>query len=157
MASPDTSSGNLSGEDYSDRDRSSQFVRFERSPCASAHLQNSVPRQSIAFLFGERLYVFAMKSMDTAIALVARNLAQAMMMMLLILRPMVLLSGAWGPPRSDEHLDGLARSAFPARRFIDFGYGERPGVRGQRHRRNHLLSFVLLSFSLWWFRRSLAK
>jgi ABC-2 type transport system permease protein len=58
-------------------------------------------RGSLALFYAvAALDVFAMTSMGIAIAVVARNLAQAMMIMLLILQPMVFLSGAWNPPEA---------------------------------------------------------
>jgi ABC-2 type transport system permease protein len=48
----------------------------------------------ILFYSVTALYVFAMASMGIAIAVVARNLSQAIMIMILILQPMVFLSGA---------------------------------------------------------------
>lgn len=45
-------------------------------------------------------YVFTMSSLGIAIATVAKNLAQSMMLMLVILTPMLMLSGAWTPPES---------------------------------------------------------
>jgi ABC-2 type transport system permease protein len=51
-------------------------------------------RGSLALFFTvTAVYVFAMTSMGIAIAVVARNMAQAIMLMILILQPMVFLSG----------------------------------------------------------------
>jgi ABC-2 type transport system permease protein len=108
------------------------------------------------------LYVFAMTSMGIAIAVVARNLAQAMMLMLLILQPMILLSGAWNPPEAMSTWMRWLSVISPLRYFIDFGYGvilkgngldlvawDIAGIC--------ILGFGLFSFSLWWFQKSLGR
>lgn len=108
------------------------------------------------------LYVFAMTSMGIAIAVVARNLAQAMMIMLLILQPMIFLSGAWNPPEAMSRWMRWLSLISPLRYFIDFGYGVILKGNG--------LSFVawdivgiavlgtaLFGFSVWWFERSLSR
>jgi ABC-2 type transport system permease protein len=123
-----------------------------------------VPIRGSIFLFYAvaALYVFAMTSMGIAIAVVARNLAQAMMIMLLILQPMVFLSGAWNPPEAMSRWMRWLSFLSPLRYFIDFGYGvilkgngfpfvvwDIAGI--------FVLGCVLFSFSLWWFRRSLGR
>jgi ABC-2 type transport system permease protein len=61
--------------------------------------------------------------MGIAIALAARNMAQAMLMMILVLQPMIFLSGAWNPPESmSPWLRGLS-FVSPLRYFIDFAFG----------------------------------
>src|SRR5581483_8590611 len=106
------------------------------------------------------LYVFAMTSMGIAIAVVARNMAQAIMLMILILQPMVFLSGAWNPPEAmSPWLRGLSVIS-PLRYYIDFAFGvvlkgngvsivawDIAGIAA--------LGTVLFSFSLWWFTRRL--
>jgi ABC-2 type transport system permease protein len=108
------------------------------------------------------LYVFAMTSMGIAIAVVAKNLAQAMLIMLLILQPMILLSGAWGPPEAMSTWMRWIGLVSPLRHFIDFGYGVILKGNGLAFVAKDiaaicLLGFGLFTFSLWWFRRSLAK
>jgi ABC-2 type transport system permease protein len=68
------------------------------------------------------VYVFAMASLGLAIAVVARNLGQAMLLLLLILYPMMLLSGALAPPESMGPLLRYASLASPVRHYVDFGY-----------------------------------
>jgi ABC-2 type transport system permease protein len=106
------------------------------------------------------LYVFAMTSMGIAIALVARNMAQAVLIMILILQPMIFLSGAWNPPEAmSPWLRGLSLLS-PLRYFIDFSFGvilkgnglsvlvwDVAGIA--------ILGVVLFTFSLLWFERSL--
>jgi ABC-2 type transport system permease protein len=68
------------------------------------------------------VYVFAMASLGLGIAVVARTLGQAMMMMLLIWYPMTLLSGAFTPPESQGHLMRTVSLLSPVRHYVDFGY-----------------------------------
>jgi ABC-2 type transport system permease protein len=116
----------------------------------------------VLFYSVSALYVFAMTSMGIAIAVVARNLAQAMMLMLLILQPMILLSGAWNPPEAMSPWMRWASLVSPLRYFIDFGYGvilKGNGLSLVAHDIAGIcvLGAVLFTFSLWWFRRSLAS
>ncbi len=106
------------------------------------------------------LYVFAMSSMGMAIAVVARNMAQAIMIMILILQPMIFLSGAWNPPEAMSPWLRWISLVSPLRYFIDFAFGvilkgndlsvlawDVVGIA--------VLGAVLFGFSLLWFERSL--
>ena len=66
------------------------------------------------------VYVFAIASLG--IAVVARTLGQAMMMLLLILYPMNLLSGAFSPPESQGAFMRTVGVLSPVRHYVDFGY-----------------------------------
>ena len=80
-------------------------------------------RGSLALFYGVTLvYVFAMASLGLAIAVVARTLGQAMMMLLLILYPMMLLSGAFTPPESQGVFMRTVGLLSPVRHYVDFGY-----------------------------------
>ena len=68
------------------------------------------------------VYVFAMASLGLGIAVVARTLGQAMMMLLLILYPMMLLSGAFTPPESQGVFMRTVGLLSPVRHYVDFGY-----------------------------------
>lgn len=68
------------------------------------------------------VYVFAMASLGLGIAVLARNLGQAMMMLLLILYPMMLLSGAFTPPESQGVAMWTVGLLSPVRHYVDFGY-----------------------------------
>jgi ABC-2 type transport system permease protein len=68
------------------------------------------------------VYVFAMASLGLAIAVVARNLGQAMLLLLLILYPMMLLSGAFTPPETLGPVMRYASLLSPVRHYVDFGY-----------------------------------
>ena len=77
----------------------------------------------ILFYSVSALYIFAMTSLGIAIAVVARNLSQAVMIMLLILQPMLFLSGAWNPPEAMNPWMHKLSFISPMRYFIDFGFG----------------------------------
>jgi ABC-2 type transport system permease protein len=68
------------------------------------------------------VHVFAMASLGLGIAVLARNLGQAMMMLLLILYPMMLLSGAFTPPESQGDVMRAVSLLSPVRHYVDFGY-----------------------------------
>ena len=80
-------------------------------------------RGSVTLFYGVSvIYVFAMASLGLAIAVMARNLGQAMMMLLLILYPMELLSGAFTPPESMGLIMRYVGLLSPVRHYVDFGY-----------------------------------
>jgi ABC-2 type transport system permease protein len=102
-----------------------------------------------------------MTSMGIAIALVARNMAQAVLIMILILQPMVFLSGAWNPPEAMSPWLRWISALSPLRYFIDFAFGvilkgnglsvviwDVAGIA--------VLGTVLFAMSLFWFERRLA-
>ena len=68
------------------------------------------------------VYVFALSSLGLAIAAVVRNIAQAVMVLLLILFPMLMLSGARNPPETMEPWMRYLSLISPMRYYIDFGY-----------------------------------
>jgi ABC-2 type transport system permease protein len=106
------------------------------------------------------LYVFAMSSMGMAIAVVARNMAQAIMIMILILQPMIFLSGAWNPPEAMSPWLRIISLVSPLRYFIDFAFGvilkgNSLSVLAWDVAGIAILGAVLFGFSLIWFERSL--
>jgi ABC-2 type transport system permease protein len=114
----------------------------------------------LLFYAASALYVFAMTSMGIAIAVVAKNLAQALMIMILILQPMVFLSGAWNPPEAMTPWMRWVSMLSPLRYFIDLGYGVILKGNGLQFVATDLAGIVILgtilfSFSLAWFNRSL--
>jgi ABC-2 type transport system permease protein len=114
----------------------------------------------LLFYAASALYVFSMTSMGIAIAVVAKNLAQALMIMILILQPMVFLSGAWNPPEAMTPWMRWVSMLSPLRYFIDLGYGVILKGNGLRLVAADLAGIVILgsilfSFSLAWFNRSL--
>src|SRR6266542_5504259 len=63
-----------------------------------------------------------MASLGLGVAVVARTLGQAMMLLLLILYPMMLLSGALTPPESQGAFMRTAGLLSPVSHYVDFGY-----------------------------------
>jgi ABC-2 type transport system permease protein len=106
------------------------------------------------------LYVFAMASMGIAIALVARNPPPAIMIMILILQPMIFLSGAWNPPEAMSPWMRWISVVSPLRYYIDFAFGVILKGNGLRAvvwdiAGITVLGSMLFIFSLMWFERSL--
>jgi ABC-2 type transport system permease protein len=106
------------------------------------------------------LYVFAMTSMGIAIALVARNMAQGVLIMILILQPMIFLSGAWNPPEAMSPWLRWISLVSPLRYYIDFAFGvvlkgNGAAVVAWDIAGIAILGAVLFTFSLLSFERSL--
>ena len=106
------------------------------------------------------LYVFAMTSMGIAIALLARNPAQAIMIMILILQPMIFLSGGWNPPEAMSPWMRWLSLLSPLRYYLDFAFGVVLKGTGAVVVWRDIVGIavvgtVLFLFSLAWFRRSL--
>lgn len=68
------------------------------------------------------LYCFSISSLGLLIALFSKNIAQAMLILFMILIPMLFLSGAMTPPESMSPIMSYASLLSPMRYFMDFGY-----------------------------------
>lgn len=80
-------------------------------------------RGSLLLFYGvTACYVFAVSSLGLAIAVIVRNVAQAMMVLILILFPMLFLSGARNPVETMEPWMRYLSLISPMRYYIDFGY-----------------------------------
>jgi len=107
-------------------------------------------------------YAFTISSLGLVISTVARNLAQSMMLMLVILIPMLFLSGAWTPPESMHPIMQYLSLVSPMRYFIDFGYSVLFKGNGIKYVWQDIvgiifLGAVLFSFSVYRFRKTFAK
>ncbi len=69
------------------------------------------------------LYVFTTAGLGLLIATFTRNMAQAGMLIILILAPMMFLSGAWTPPEAMPTWMSTLMMISPLHYFIDAGYG----------------------------------
>lgn len=69
------------------------------------------------------LYVFANAGLGLLVATVARTLAQVGLLSLLILAPMILLSGSWTPPEAMPAWLEAATLASPMRHYIEATFG----------------------------------
>lgn len=104
------------------------------------------------------LYIFANAGLGLFIATIARNLAQVGLLSLLILAPIILLSGTWTPP---EAMPGWLRAGTlvsPLRHYIDAAYGILLKGAGLDLLWDSVLAIALLgsgifAFGLWRFRR----
>lgn len=106
------------------------------------------------------VYSFSVASLGIAIAVIARNISQAMMLLLLILFPMLFLSGATTPPESMAPWMRYLSMISPMRYYIDFGYQVLFKGNGLAYVWRDILGIVVLgavmfSFSLWRYRRLL--
>jgi ABC-2 type transport system permease protein len=76
----------------------------------------------VLFLLMAALYVFAVSSLGLYLALLADNLGQAMLLLVLVTYPMLFLSGAMTPPESMSPWMQYASLISPMRYYIDLGY-----------------------------------
>ena len=104
------------------------------------------------------LYTIATSGLGLFISTMSRNLAQAAMLAILILMPMIFLSGAWTPPEAMPA--GLRQAMYlsPLYYFIEMSYGILLKGAGVNILWDSLLSLTLLggvifAIGLWRFRR----
>jgi ABC-2 type transport system permease protein len=104
------------------------------------------------------LYTIATSGLGLYIATMSRNLAQAAMLAILILMPMIFLSGAWTPPEAMPA--GLRQAMYlsPLYYFIEMGYGILLKGAGLDVLRDSLLGLTLLGTTIfglgvWRFKR----
>ncbi len=76
----------------------------------------------VLFYLVSALYSFAVASLGMFIAVFARNIAQAMLILFMLLLPMLFLSGALTPPESMSPMMSYASLLSPMRYYMDFGY-----------------------------------
>lgn len=104
------------------------------------------------------LYTFTTAGLGLYISTIARNLAQAALLAILVLLPMIFLSGAWTPP---EAMPAGLREAMvlsPLYYFIEMGYGILLKGAGLDILWDSLLGLALLGMTIfglgvWRFRR----
>jgi ABC-2 type transport system permease protein len=104
------------------------------------------------------LYTIATSGLGLYIATMSHNLAQAAMLAILILMPMIFLSGAWTPPEAMP--EGLRQAMYlsPLYYFIEMGYGILLKGAGLDILWDSLLGLTLLgilifAFGVWRFKR----
>lgn len=75
------------------------------------------------FFFVTLLYVFSTAGLGLVAATLSRNLAQVGMLTIMILAPIILLSGVWTPP--EAMLPGFRQAMYfsPLYYYIEMGYG----------------------------------
>jgi len=104
------------------------------------------------------LYIFANAGLGLFAATIARNLAQVGLLSLLILAPIILLSGTWTPPEAMAPWLRAATILSPLRHYIDASYGILLKGAGLELLADSILAITLLgcsifAFGLWRFRR----
>lgn len=88
-------------------------------PLFQVPMQGSLP----LFYVVTTLYIFTNAGLGLFVATIARNQAQVGLLSLLILAPILLLSGLWTPPEAMPVWMRWATLASPMRHYIDVSYG----------------------------------
>jgi len=104
------------------------------------------------------LYTFTMSGLGLFISTMSRNLAQAAMLTIMIMMPIILLSGAWTPPEAMPPGIRQAMYLSPLYYFIEMAYGILLKGAGLKILWDSLLGLILLGslvfgFGVWRFRR----
>ncbi len=110
------------------------------------------------FFLVTALYTFAMSGLGLFISTISRNLAQATMLVIMIMMPIILLSGAWTPPEAMP--DGIRQAMYlsPLYYYIEMAYGILLKGAGLTVLWDSLLGLTLLGsvvfvFGVWRFKR----
>ena len=108
------------------------------------------------------LYVFATSGLGLFIASLSRNLAQVVMLVILLMMPLLLLSGSWTPPEAMPRGLRWAMHLSPLFHYIEMGYGILLKGAGASLLRVPLFALalqggVIFGFGMWRFRRQLER
>jgi ABC-2 type transport system permease protein len=114
---------------------------------------------SLLLFFGVTgLYTFSMSGLGLFVSTISRNLAQAAMLVIMIMMPIILLSGAWTPPEAMPM--GLRQAMYlsPLYYYIEMGYaillkGAGLDILWDSLLGLTLLGSVIFGFGVWRFRR----
>ena len=104
------------------------------------------------------LYTFAVSGLGLFISTMSRNLAQTIMLSIMIMMPIILLSGAWTPPEAMPPGIRQAMYLSPLYYYIEMSYGILLKGAGLDILWDSLLGLTLLGslifgFGVWRFRR----
>ncbi|MBN1342680.1 MAG: ABC transporter permease [Phycisphaerae bacterium] len=104
------------------------------------------------------LYVFANSGLGMLIATLARNVAQVGLITILIMAPMVLLSGAWTPPEAMPTVLRYGMNASPLTHFLVISFGILGKGAGLRLLWDSILAMafvggIVFGVGMWRFRR----
>lgn len=104
------------------------------------------------------LYIFTTEGLGLFVATIARNLAQAGMMTVLIVAPMIFLSGAWTPPEAMASWMRFIMYISPLHYYIDASLGillkgAGPAILWDSILIMTLLGGVVFGLGIWRFRR----
>jgi len=110
------------------------------------------------FFLVTALYTFAMSGLGLFISTISRNLAQAAMLVIMVMMPIILLSGAWTPPEAMP--EGIRQAMYfsPLYYYIEMAYGILLKGAGLAVLWDSLLGLTLLGsvvflFGVWRFKR----
>ncbi len=117
-------------------------------------VQGSIP----LFFAVTALYVFATAGLGLFIATLSRTLGQVVMLVILIMLPLILLSGAWTPPEAMPPALRQAMYLSPLYYYIEMSYAILMKGAGLKILWDSLLGLSLLGsvvfgFGVWRFRR----
>ncbi len=101
------------------------------------------------FFLVTALYVFTVASVGITIATLVQTLSQAMMVIMVILVPMLMISGAWSPPEAMHPLIKYLSLLSPMRYYLNFGYGVLLKGNGIEYVWKDILGIAVLGFSLF--------
>ena len=123
-------------------------------PIFQVPIKGSIP----LFFLATALYVFATSGLGLFIATLSRNLGQVVMLVLLIMMPMLLLSGAWTPPEAMPTLLREAMHLSPLFYYTEMAYAILLKGAGLELLWKLMLQLALLgsavfAFGVWRFRR----
>lgn len=117
-------------------------------------IKGSVP----LFLAMVAIYTFAMSGLSLFISTISRNMVQAAMLIIMLLLPIILLSGIWTPPEAMPF--GLRQAMYfsPLYYFLELGYGILLKGAGLDILWDSLLGLILIGMlmfgiGVWRFRR----
>ncbi|MCD2450394.1 ABC transporter permease [Methylicorpusculum oleiharenae] len=104
------------------------------------------------------LYVFTASGIGLFVATISRSLAQVTMLVILLMMPILLLSGAWTPPEAMPQVMRWAMKISPLYYFNEMSYAILLKGAGVRILWDSLLGLALLgavffNFGVWRFRR----
>lgn len=107
------------------------------------------------------LYVVSLSGLGLLVATMTRNLAQAAMLAILILAPMLFLSGLWTPPEAMPLVMRYGMYVSPLHYYIDASYGILLKGAGISILWPQVLGIVgfgapVFGFGLWRFRKQFA-
>ena len=110
---------------------------------------------AVLFLLLTALYVFTTAGLGLAAATLARNLAQVGMLSILILAPMIFLSGAWTPPEAMPAWLRALTYLSPMHYYIDAAFGVLLKGQGALELWRSLLGMTLIGVTVfvWGLRR----
>lgn len=110
------------------------------------------------FFLVTALYVFANCGLGLFIATISRNLGQVVMLVILIMMPLLLLSGAWTPPEAMPDFLRNAMHLSPLFYYTTLSYaillkGAGTAILWWEMLQLTLLGLIVFSFGVWRFRR----